>query len=132
MDEFVNGLNIVYLVSLASIIDVTLTYYILWLDEKHRGKKNVQHKELNILAAGIMRLTKNGPWGLLFGALLSQAVIWGATLFSLRIGNLFIALQFLQFTAGALFVVIWIHTYHIGLLHKSIKARKIMGLDKIL
>lgn len=118
-------LNIFFIASLFSVIDMSLTYYILWYDRK-LNPKVPRFKELNPLAGLIMRLTNYGPWGLLIGGLVTQTIIWG-------IGIIFASVDPIKavglgnFFAGAIFVAIWIHTYSIRRLHKDTKIRKIMG-----
>lgn len=118
-------LTIFFIVSLFSMIDISLTYYILWYDRR-LNPKVPRFKELNPLAALIMRLTNYGPWGLLIGAIITQTLIW-----YIGIGMAYVdplrAIALGNFFAGAMFVAIWIHTYSIRRLHKDTKIREIMG-----
>lgn len=112
--------------SIMSAIDITLTYYILWMDKKLHGKA-VKWTELNIIAAFIMKLTNNGPWGLLFGCLQAQTLIWGGTYLILRYAHPIQALVMTSVLIGALTTVIWIHMHSITQLHKMYKSKKIIA-----
>lgn len=115
-----NELNVFYALSLMSVIDISLTYYLLWYDRKTSPKKP-RLEEVNGLAAWIMKLTKNGPWGIIFGSLLSQTLIWVVPFWAkdpittLAIGDFF---------AGAIFVAIWMHIYHIKQFRKMRKDKE--------
>ena len=115
-----NELGVMYIASLLSIIDISLTYYILWYDMRLNPKRPY-FTELNPLAALIMKITNNGPWGLLIGACVSQTLIWGVSMLTndpikiVALGNFF---------AGAILVAVWIHTYSIRQLYKVSKQRQ--------
>lgn len=114
-------LSIAYLCSIASIIDISLTYYILWWDRKVHP--NAKFQELNVAFNAIMKATKYGPWGLFFGAIISQTLIWTVALGVPIWFGVDVAFSALHFLTGALFVVIWIHLFNIQGLHKAAKAR---------
>ena len=122
--------EIIYITSLVSIIDISLTYYILWFDRKINPKKK-HFNELNPLGAWIMRITNYGPWGLLIGACISQIIIWGLFIAELQysIGD---ALSTQYLFTGAILVAIWMHVYSIKYLNKLYQARieicKIIGV----
>lgn len=111
--------------SICSIIDQSLTYYILWMDQKLHGK-NPRWTELNIIAALIMKLTKNGPTGLLLGAIFAQTLIWGGTYTIARYYSPIQAIVMTSVLIGALTTVIWIHIHSIQQLNKMQKSKKII------
>lgn len=114
-----------YFVSLLSMIDIGLTYYILWFNQK-LYPKDPKFKELNIVAAFIMRLTNNGPWGLLLGNILSQTLIWGGVYFLVHYIDPLQAVVATNLMLGALFTVIWIHMYSIGQLQRMKHSKEIV------
>lgn len=107
--------------SIMSVIDISLTYYILWYDRKIN--KIPLFKELNPLAAWIMKVTKYGPLGLLSSLITSQMLIWGITLW-LSIYSPGQAYYTITFMSGAIFLVIWIHIHSIKGLHKLYATRQ--------
>jgi hypothetical protein len=106
------------LCSMMSVIDMTLTYYILWYDRK-LNPKTARFQELNPLARKIMKMTNLGPWGLILGALTSQALI----LFVLYLAPVEIGYYAIVFMTGAIFLAVWVHTHSIRTIHKYAKGR---------
>jgi hypothetical protein len=117
--------NIIWLVTLMSMVDISLTYYILWYDKKLNPTK-ASFRELNPIGATIMRLTKYGPWGLLIGAIFSQALIWACFWFEMwcLVPGEAIATQYLF--CGAITVAIWLHITSIKDLNKINRERMAM------
>lgn len=112
------------LCSIMSVIDMTLTYYILWYDRK-LNPKTARFQELNPLAGAIMKATNLGPLGLILGALMSQAII----LFVLYVAPIEIGYYAIIFMTGAIFLAIWIHTHSIKTIHKYARGRvEVRGL----
>jgi len=118
-------LYIISVASLLSMVDISLTYYILWYDRKLNPKKP-RFKELNPLGKLIMQLTNYGPLGLIIGATISQTIIWVGGIL-LVVYDPLKAIAAGNFLAGAIFVAVWIHTYSIRALHKSRKIREVMN-----
>jgi hypothetical protein len=114
-------LSIFYIASIFSIIDISLTYYILWYDRKINPIP--KFRELNPVAKRIMRWTNNGPWGLVISGIFTQALIWGIGM-GVGMVDPIKAVALINFLAGAIFVAVWIHTYSIRGLHKANNARK--------
>lgn len=106
------------LCSMMSVIDMTLTYYILWYDKK-LNPKTPRFQELNPLAGYIMKITNLGPLGLILGALMSQAII----LFVLYMAPIEIGYYAIVFMTGSIFLAVWIHTHSIRTIHKYAKSR---------
>jgi uncharacterized membrane protein len=117
-------LGIFYIASVVSIIDVSLTYFILWYDRKLHPKHGY-FQELNPLARLIMRLTDYGPLGLLIGALVSQTIIWYVCI-GMTIVDPLKAIALGNFFTGAICVAIWIHVYSIKRLYKDNKVKRML------
>lgn len=115
-----NELGVFWMASFFSIIDLTLTYYILWYDRKI-NPKTPKMRELNPVAKLIMKTTNNNAIGLLISALFTQSLIWGVGTYAIK--DPITAIGFGNFVAGALMVAIWIHLYSIQMLHKTKKDR---------
>ena len=99
-------------VSILSVIDLSMTYYTLWLDRKIFPEKS-KFKELNILAAYIMKKTNSGPLGLFIGMILSQTIIWLGIYIAVRYIDPLQAIIAVSLMIGALTTVIWIHMANI-------------------
>jgi hypothetical protein len=112
----------IWLLSLLSVIDMSLTYYILWYDRKINPDAP-KFQELNPLARYIMKKTNYGPWGLVIGALTTQTLIWGIIGYFEAQYSVVAAMTTIQFVSGAVFVAIWIHTFSIQRLHRQTRNR---------
>lgn len=117
-------LNVVWMASIFSIIDLTLTYYILWYDRKI-NPKTPKMRELNPVAKFIMKKTNLNPLGFIISAVFTQSVIWGVSMFMGRIDAMEV-IVFGNFISGAIMVAIWIHFSSISMLHKMNKDRQII------
>ena len=113
-------LEIVWIVTVMSLIDTILTYYLLWMD-RQVYPKNLKFKELNPLARNIMRWTNYGPWGLLIGNIVTQIIIWGYFWLMANI-SLSEAIGTMQFFFGALFVAVWLHLFNIRQMNEKIEV----------
>lgn len=115
-------LNVIWMASIMSIIDLSLTYYILWYDKKI-NPVTPKFRELNPLAKFVMKKTALKPLGLLVNALLTQGIIWGFGLM-LSSNDPLQAITFGNFISGAIMVAIWMHFTSIKMLHKLNKDRR--------
>lgn len=112
-----NPLYIMY-ACILSWLDISLTYYIMWYDKK-LNPTQPRFQELNILQRIFMEKTKGGPWGLLIGAIFSQALI----ILVGRLAPIEIGYYAVTFMTGAIFIAVWIHTFSIKQLDKQNKKR---------
>jgi len=117
-------LEVVWLASMLSVIDLSLTYYILWYDRKI-NPRTPKMRELNPLAKFIMVSTKLKPVGLIITAFFSQSIIWGFSAVLASVSAME-AITFGHFISGAIMVAIWIHISSIGMLHKLNRDRNIV------
>lgn len=115
----------VLVVSVLSLIDISLTYYLLWWDRRIHPKDS-KFTELNVVAALIMRITNYGPWGLLISSIIAQTLIWGGMWILITHSTIIQAIVALSLMMGGLVVVIWMHLFNIARMTKLSKAKNII------